>query len=275
MKRILVLIALLNAAAVVGQPPLTVYFDFDKSGLTAAARDQLDSFISSKKDKAGLSIQLHGYCDPIGSDGYNDRLSLQRVSAVRQYLLAKGIAAHTIITETGHGKKIQLNENTSAEERAVNRRVQLSYSFAVPENNTGPVSLQEQIADSATIAGTNLVLKNINFYGGRHQFLPSSKPMLEELLDVMRSNPKLVIRVEGHICCEPGPEDGLDADTNLPNLSEARAKAVRDYLVANNISGTRISYKGFGHAAPLYPYPEQSEEQQLENRRVEIKIITK
>jgi outer membrane protein OmpA-like peptidoglycan-associated protein len=133
----------------------------------------------------------------------------------------------------------------------------------------------EKLADSATKAGTNIILHNINFVGGMHQFLPESGPILIELLEAMQANPKLIIRVEGHICCQPDKGDGLDAETGINNLSEARAKAVMDYLLANGIESKRISYKGFGHSAPIYPFPEQSEEERIQNRRVEIKIISK
>jgi outer membrane protein OmpA-like peptidoglycan-associated protein len=108
-----------------------------------------------------------------------------------------------------------------------------------------------------------------------HQFLRESAPMLVELVDAMNAYPKLVIRIEGHICCNPSPGDGLDLETDITNLSEARAKAVKDYLVRNDIAPDRVSYKGFGHSSPIYPYPEKTEEERTQNRRVEIKIISK
>jgi outer membrane protein OmpA-like peptidoglycan-associated protein len=54
-----------------------------------------------------------------------------------------------------------------------------------------------------------------------------------------------------------------------------RAKAVRDYLIANGIDASRISAAGFGHSRPLYPYPERSNDEMIANRRVEIKILHK
>jgi outer membrane protein OmpA-like peptidoglycan-associated protein len=99
--------------------------------------------------------------------------------------------------------------------------------------------------------------------------------MLEELLEAMLTYPTLVIQVEGHICCNPTPADGLDNETGRYNLSEARAKAVKDYLLEKGIHTDRVKYKGFGHTAPLYPYPEKSLEEEKLNRRVEIKILKK
>src|SRR6185436_18885882 len=109
----------------------------------------------------------------------------------------------------------------------------------------------------------------------RRNPLPESKPALDELLAAMKTYPKLVIEIEGNICCVEGDEDGIDLETGLKNLSYTRAKAIADWLVYMGIDSNRVSYKGFGHSKPLYPYPERSEEEQKLNRRVEIKIISK
>jgi len=265
----------LSALAGRSQSSFTVHFDFDKHTITARAQAQLDSFLlAEKQNLANLSIHLNGHCDAVGSDVYNNKLSKQRVAAVKEYLTNNGMAAIRIGDEIGHGKRKPLNENQTEEERQENRRVEISL-IQVVRTNPAELSLKEKIADSAVTSGTNIVLRNINFVGGRHQFLPESHPMLEELLEAMKIYPKLIIRIEGHICCQAGSGDGLDLETGITNLSEARAKAVMDFLVANGIDTNRVSYIGFGHAMPLYPFPENSEEEQRLNRRVEIKIISK
>ena len=276
MKALITGIFLLFWLAGHSQNSFTVHFDFNKYNLTAAARLQLDSFLlAGKKQLPKLVIRLNGHCDAIGSDKYNYKLSEQRVATVKKYLLENSIQAANIGDEIGHGKKEPLNENNTEEERQLNRRVEISFTPVTATDNPGNISLKEKIADSSVTAGTNIVLRNINFYGGMHQFLPEATPMLQELLDAMRTYPKLVIRVEGHICCHPDSGDGMDNETGINNLSGARAKAVQDYLINSSIAPERISYRGFGHSAPIYPYPEQSEEERTQNRRVEIKIISK
>jgi outer membrane protein OmpA-like peptidoglycan-associated protein len=253
-----------------------VHFEFNKAILSQLARASLDSLTDSL-DVADR-IELHGHCDAIGSNSYNDRLSVKRVNAVQSYLLSIGWEKKDILIASGHGENNPVVENSTAENRSMNRRVEIKiiYGQAV---NTIPVdngqSLSKKIADTAVKAGTKIILRNINFAGGLHRFLPESYPMLEELLKVMQTYPSLVVQVEGHICCNPGPSDGLDNETGKFNLSEARAKAVKDYLIENGIKADRISYKGFGHSAPLFPYPESSLEQEKLNRRVEIRIISK
>ena len=276
MKALITGIFLLFWLAGHSQNSFTVHFDFNKHNLTATARLQLDSFLlTEKKQLPKLVIRLNGHCDAIGSDEYNYKLSEQRVATVKKYLLENGIQAANIGDEIGHGKKEPLNENNTEEERQLNRRVEISFTPVTATDNPENISLKEKIADSSVTAGTNIVLRNINFYGGMHQFLPESTPMLEELLDAMKTYPKLVIEVQGHICCHPDNGDGMDNETGINNLSRARAKAVQDYLISNGIAPERVSYKGFGHSIPIYAYPEQSEEERTQNRRVEIKIISK
>jgi outer membrane protein OmpA-like peptidoglycan-associated protein len=258
------------------QNSFIVRFGFSKYNLSETTRSALDSFLlAEKQNLPAFIVQLNGHCDAIGSDSYNNKLSKQRVAAVKKYLLSNGVESGNICDEIGHGKKQPLNENKTKEERQLNRRVEVSFSKIIVTYAPGVISLTDKLADSTTTAGTNIILHNINFFGGMHQFLPESEPMLEELLEAMLSNPKLVIRVEGHICCQEFNGDGMDGETGINNLSEARAKAVMDYLLTNGIESKRISFKGLGHSAPIYPYPEQSEEEKTQNRRVEIKIISK
>ena len=276
MKFLITGIAMLLCMAVYSQQSFTIYFDFNKYKLTEAGRLVLDSFLrSAKENLSSFKLNLNGYCDAIGADEYNNELSKQRVAAVKKYFLLKGIEAVNVEDEIGHGKRNPLNENKTAEERQLNRRVEISLIKIGNTNQPGITSPKEKIADSTVTAGTNIVLKNINFIGGMHQLLPESQPMLDELLDAMKTYPKLSIRIEGHICCQQFTGEGMDNETGINNLSEARAKAVQDYLIVNGIAPERLSYKGFGHSSPVYPYPEQSEEERIQNRRVEIKIISK
>jgi len=275
MKFLLIGMVAFHCMTVYSQKTFTVYFDFNKYVLTGNSRAIVDSFLRSEKENLTSSIfNLNGYCDADGSDNYNVLLSVNRVNAVKKYLLDNGIRPGNIGSTEGHGEKDPLNENRTEEEKQLNRRVEISF-FQLPDTIARGISLKEKIADSATIAGTNIILRNINFIGGRHQFLPGSEPMLNELLGAMQTYPKLVIRVEGHICCQEFDGDGMDGETRMYNLSEARAKAVMDYLLSNGIESNRISFIGFGHSAPIYPFPERTEEERIQNRRVEIKIISK
>ena len=262
-----------------------INFDFDRSDITTEAKRRLDSFVQSNTISSIQKIDLNGHCDVIGNHVYNDQLSRRRVNSTKEFLLKNNIPNSVFDNLQGFGKRNPLNDNSGEQERFLNRRVEI-----IVQRKTGPEvatqqtinqipekkdqTLTEKIKDTSTKTGTNIILKNLNFYGGRHILLPQSVPTLTELVNVLKENPTLEIEIQGHICCTFGPEDGLDIDTNTPNLSVNRARAIYEHLISNGIDRNRLSYRGFGHSRPLV-YPEDTEERRTTNRRVEIKIIKK
>lgn len=257
-----------------------VHFDTDKYNLTTDATASLDSFVNAHK--ADTKIKLYGHCDIMAGYEYNDALSDKRANAVKNYLVNKGFTANNIIEEKGFGKRRPLNNNHGEKEMYMNRRVEI---IVEDDNNVAAVkspcdekpapTLTEEIEDTSTKAGDNIILKNMNFYGGTHVIIPQSMPVLMELVTVMKKNPKLEIAVEGHICCNKDSTDGLDFGTRTMNLSENRAKEICNYLWQNGVASHRLKFKGFAHQNPLYAYPEKKEEERTMNRRVEIKILKK
>ena len=65
-----------------------------------------------------------GHTDSVGSDGYNQKLSMRRSQAVKAYLVSKGIDKTRIYTE-GKGEKQPVADNKTPEGRAKNRRVEI------------------------------------------------------------------------------------------------------------------------------------------------------
>lgn len=79
-------------------------FDFDKAILKPAGKAKLDD-LASKIQALNLEVVVAtGYTDRIGSDSYNNRLSLRRAQAVKAYLVSKGVESNRIYTE-GKGKR--------------------------------------------------------------------------------------------------------------------------------------------------------------------------
>ena len=257
---------------------LVVHFDFNKSKLTPHARQQLDSLLTANKNRFTFTnIELSAHCDSFGNHQYNDQLSVHRAQSVKEYLLSEGINEVVFKKVEGHGKRQPLNENVNAQERFLNRRVELiiQKSEFVPDPVTPPAkTITEAIRDTATRVGTTIVLRNLNFEGGRHILLPRSMPILKELLQAMQENPNLKIEIHGHVCCTETHLDGRDNDLGTFDLSWQRAKVVYQYLIDNKVSADRMSFKGFGASQKLYPLERDAREME-ENRRVEIKIIGK
>ena len=65
-----------------------------------------------------------GHTDSIGTDAYNQRLSVRRAEAVKAYLVSRGIEANRVYTE-GKGEKQPVADNKTAAGRAKNRRVEI------------------------------------------------------------------------------------------------------------------------------------------------------
>jgi outer membrane protein OmpA-like peptidoglycan-associated protein len=101
-----------------------VTFDFDKASIRAEARPILDEATSTLQEHSAITIVAEGYTDDIGSEAYNQKLSVRRAKAVRDYLVGHGIAASRVTVE-GFGESHPVASNATAEGRAQNRRVEL------------------------------------------------------------------------------------------------------------------------------------------------------
>jgi outer membrane protein OmpA-like peptidoglycan-associated protein/tetratricopeptide (TPR) repeat protein len=114
--------------------------------------------------------------------------------------------------------------------------------------------------------GNKVILKNIFFDTNRFDIKDESKPELQKLIDFLSLNTTVRIEISGHT-------DNVGNDQLNQTLSENRAKAVYQYLIANGISASRLVYKGYGKTQPIAS--NNSEEDRSRNRRTEFKIIAK
>lgn len=235
------------------------------------------------------NITIIGHTDQIGTNTYNQKLSEKRANYVKQQMVNNGISELLITIVAGKGESELISTLYNEAERQKNRRVTITFYYnkkvrptiktIVPKKEKKEVddeddkTLTEKITDTLTKKGDKIVLKNINFEGGRHVFLQSSHAVLDELYNAMLNIPTLIINIEGHICCNENGEDGLDIDTQTNDLSVRRAKAVYEFLLRKGIDEQRMTYEGFGRKFPITL--ERTEHEKMLNRRVEIKIMDK
>jgi OOP family OmpA-OmpF porin len=100
------------------------HFDFDKSALKPEGKAKLDDLVGKLKAVNLEVVIAIGHTDSIGSNAYNQKLSLRRASSVRDYLISKGVVANRIYTE-GKGETQPVADNKTKEGRAKNRRVEI------------------------------------------------------------------------------------------------------------------------------------------------------
>jgi OOP family OmpA-OmpF porin len=100
------------------------FFDFDKAVLKADGKSKLDELTSRLQGMDLEVIVAVGHTDSVGTDTYNQKLSVRRAEAVKAYLVSKGVEANRVYTE-GKGEKQPVAENKTSSGRAQNRRVEV------------------------------------------------------------------------------------------------------------------------------------------------------
>ncbi|HEX7289034.1 MAG TPA: OmpA family protein [Candidatus Angelobacter sp.] len=118
----------------------SVHFAFNKADLTDKAKAALDQLIAEIPNTKGYLVVVEGDTDAVGSATYNYKLSERRADSVVQYLSTKNVPAHKMYI-IGLGKDKFVADNTTAEGRAQNRRVDVRLMTNSQQQET-PASAQ-------------------------------------------------------------------------------------------------------------------------------------
>jgi OmpA-OmpF porin, OOP family len=101
-----------------------VLFDFDRSNVKPEAAKILDRLVAFMQENKTSKVTLSGHTDNVGSDAYNQKLSERRVTAVREYVVKKGVDGGRISGQ-GFGESKPIADNKTREGRSKNRRVEI------------------------------------------------------------------------------------------------------------------------------------------------------
>jgi outer membrane protein OmpA-like peptidoglycan-associated protein len=115
------------------------------------------------------------------------------------------------------------------------------------------------------------IVENIYYNYGEYKILPEAQKTLDKVINLMKNDPQLIIELYSHT-------DSRSSTDYNTKLSQQRAKAAVDYIVAGGVSRDRISGKGFGESKLINNCSdgvECSEEEHAKNRRTEFKILYK
>ncbi len=116
-----------------------------------------------------------------------------------------------------------------------------------------------------------IVLKNIQFESEDSTLLPASFEELRFVVERLQKDPNLQLTIKGHTAAPMAGINPEDAREHLLLLSEARARAVANYLMGKGISSERLHCIGLGFGQPLF----SADPQNARNRRVELEFQRK
>lgn len=285
---------LISIVTCFAQERFTVYFESNKFELNTNENTKLSTWIS--ENKSNKIVAIHGFTDDDGTIGFNDTLAQKRVNCIFNSVKNQ-IKIREDFKIRSFGESFEQSKN-----KAENRRVVIYYIFEkdiqredeilgikkeiievqpsqeivypeklVFENPNGTKSefkldrtFMKKVGEAKS--GQKIKIENLNFVINTFAVVNESRGKLYELLLVLQKNPSLKIEIQGHLCCMP---------VDRADLSTQRAKAVYNFLLNQNISKDRLSYKGFGSTQPIYALPEKDEQERAANRRVEILIVNK
>ena len=114
--------------------------------------------------------------------------------------------------------------------------------------------------------GKTYQINDILFATNSFEVNDTIKTVLDEFIEYLKENPKLIVAIQGHTDNIGKPSDNII-------LSQNRAKAVADFLMSHAISKSRISFKGFGETVPIAS--NDSEEGRAKNRRTVFVVTSK
>lgn len=248
----------------------SVYFDSNSFEISAKQSTEIVNFIKKTDSTRIESIEIFGYCDDIGKDVYNRKLSNDRANAVQQIFTKNGIKNKVIVTIEGKGRILiddDIDDNLP-EVRSKNRRVDVVI-------NLKPIPKEELIIPGVYttfqknhIVGDRIFLSDVLFERGSSVLTNSCKTELANLAKLLLKYKNLQIEIQGHVCCTPPyQKEAIDRATKKRKLSHNRAESVYNYLVLKKVPKQRLKFKGYGNTVPL------GKGAQLD-RRVEL-VVTK
>lgn len=254
MKLITILFIVSLTTCCFAQKQFEVYFDFNKDFPNQNSILEFNEWKTIVK--ISEVIKLEGYCDSVDSKTYNIKLAERRIESIIKLLKSSAIQINKEVKKVPFGKDF---ERSQIQEE--NRKVIIYYNEVPAEKPKS--ELYEKIKNAKV--GESIKLPNIYFYNNSARIVPKSQPFLYDLLCVLQENTKIKIEIQGHICCQ--------IETDVNDISTARAKAIYNFLIRNKIDRNRMTYKGYGTSRPIYKIPEKNETEADENRRVEIQIV--
>jgi len=229
--------------------PAAAMFAFDSAELTAEGKKAIEEYRAKLRPDisqayAGVII---GNTDSTGNAEYNMGLSKRRAQAVADYLVSTGVDPRKLRV-IGRGQNNPIVSNDTAEGRAQNRRVDIV------------VIAEPRALDTIRFPSVTL------FPRRSAEITAQGKAVLDQNLDASRDLLSRATYIE-----VVGNTDDVGDDAYNQELSEQRARAVRDYLVAAGVDASKIATVGMGESMPVAS--NTTDEGRAQNRRVDVLVL--
>ncbi|MFD0962876.1 OmpA family protein [Pseudofulvibacter geojedonensis] len=267
----------LSSIAQVKKPDsLQLFFDSAKHTITPEHQEKIAAFFKNIQTDDVQRIRIKGYTDFVGNHVYNNKLSKKRANSAYQYIISN--YSFKAIAQQGLGEVDDEDEFTEvAEGNSQHRKVDIILSYEPPKRiQLNLTRKQKYLARIPTLSkGEKIRLKNIFFQISTAIPVKDSKEDIDGLYKVLKAYPKLKFEIQGHVCCGTKEEyESKEATEGNLKLSTNRAKAVYNGLLKKGIKESRLNFIGHAFTRPL-EFPEDTVDKQKENRRIEIKIVSK
>jgi outer membrane protein OmpA-like peptidoglycan-associated protein len=164
----------------------------------------------------------------------------------------------------------------------LNKKFKVQTSFSNYFGSDVEISTQQIQYDSTIyqdfsfdkiLIGKTMKLEGIKFEAGQSAISSALSTDLEKIVDKLKDNPRIVVEIGVHTDCRGLAQNNLD-------ISDDRARAIKEYVIKKGIDSKRVTYIGYGEAVPvnkceceetiIVPCSEQEHQQ---NNRVELKVI--
>ncbi len=245
----------------------------DEVGLVLTARGDVGYFSSAKEEETGRDIYYFelpvemkpepvSYIEGKVFDKLSEKALIARIELIdlensRNILRAFSDYKGSFLVSLPANKNYALNAS-----RAGYLFYSANFSFKGDFSIDEPRQLD--IPLSPLLKGERTALRNIFFDYDSYELLDESMVELDKLVQFLKDNDQIKVLIEGHTDSRGEPAYNL-------SLSAKRARAVRGYLLDNNISLSRLSYIGYGESRPLAG--NETAEGRALNRRIEIVIV--
>lgn len=245
----------------------------------------VNAIAKTLKERPALRVEIQAHTDNTDPADQNLRLSQKRADTVRLALIGAGVPAGRLLAK-GYGEALPVASNSTAWSRAKNRRVQLVVLPPDPKakpdrDGDGVPDASDKCPDEpetfnnfedddgcpdrprVAISSTDIkILDTVAFKSQTAVIDKAALPLLDAVFDVLKNNPAIRIRVEGHA-------DDLEVDP--VKLGAARARAVREYLIQKGIDQSRLEVFTHGDSRPRAV--NTTEAGRAQNRRVAFEVI--